>query len=75
MYGSNGAAPPTRADEVRFFTETWRYFQTLDRQIDSPTPIQGRWKIDGVGLPESVLRESSSTMRSGSCAGDQPALD
>ena len=50
-------APPTRADEVRFFTETWRYFQTLDRQIDSPTPIQGRWKIDGVGLPESVLRK------------------
>jgi predicted TIM-barrel fold metal-dependent hydrolase len=57
MYGSNGATPPTRADEVRFFTETWRYFQTLDRQIDSPTPIQGRWKIDGVGLPESVLRK------------------
>ena len=20
-------------------------------------PIQGRWKIDGVGLPESVLRK------------------
>ncbi|HTB56546.1 MAG TPA: hypothetical protein VLC06_01660, partial [Polyangia bacterium] len=57
MYGSNGADPPTRADEVRFFTETWRYFQTLDRQIDSPTPIQGRWKIDGIGLPEAVLRK------------------
>jgi predicted TIM-barrel fold metal-dependent hydrolase len=57
MYGSNGAAPPTRADEVRFFTETWRYFQTLDRQIESPTPIQGRWKIDGIGLPEPVLRK------------------
>ena len=57
MYGSNGATPPTRADEVRFFTETWRYFQTLDRQIESPTPIQGRWKIDGIGLPEPVLRK------------------
>ena len=57
MYGSNGAQPPTRADEVRFFTETWRYFETLDRQFDSPTPIQGRWKIDGVGLPERVLRK------------------
>ena len=57
MYGSNGAEPPTRADEVRFFTETWRYFETLDRQFESPTPIQGRWKIDGVGLPESVLRK------------------
>jgi predicted TIM-barrel fold metal-dependent hydrolase len=57
MYGSNGPAPPTRADEVRFFTSTWRYFETLDRQIESPTPIQGRWKIDGVGLPDSVLRK------------------
>jgi len=57
MYGSNGAEPPTRADEVRFFTETWRYFETLDRQFDSPTPIQGRWKIDGIGLSEPVLRK------------------
>jgi len=57
MYGSNGAGVPTRADEIRFFTSTWRYFQTPDRQFESPTPIQGRWKIDGVGLPESVLRK------------------
>ena len=26
-------------------------------QFESPTPIQGRWKIDGVGLPEAVLRK------------------
>ena len=51
MYGSTGPEPPTRADEVRFFTSTWRYFETPDRQFESPTPIQGRWKIDGVGLP------------------------
>jgi predicted TIM-barrel fold metal-dependent hydrolase len=57
MYGSNGADPPTRADEVRFFTSTWRYFETLDRQFESPTPIQGRWKIDGVGLPDAILRK------------------
>jgi predicted TIM-barrel fold metal-dependent hydrolase len=57
MYGSNGANPPTRADEVRFFTQTWRYFETLDRQFESPTPIQGRWKIDGVGLSEAILRK------------------
>ena len=57
MYGSTGADVPTRADEVRFFTSTWRYFETSDRQFESPTPIQGRWKIDGVGLPESVLRK------------------
>jgi predicted TIM-barrel fold metal-dependent hydrolase len=57
MFGSNGPEPPTRADEVRFFTSTWRYFETPDRQFESPTPIQGRWKIDGVGLPDSVLRK------------------
>ena len=57
MYGSNGENVPTRADEVRFFTATWRYFETSDKQFESPTPIQGRWKIDGVGLPESVLRK------------------
>ena len=28
-----------------------------DRQFESPTPIQGRWKIDGIGLPEPVLRK------------------
>jgi predicted TIM-barrel fold metal-dependent hydrolase len=55
MYGSTGESPPTRADEVRFFTATWRYFETADKQFESPTPIQGRWKIDGVGLPEPVL--------------------
>jgi predicted TIM-barrel fold metal-dependent hydrolase len=57
MYGSNGADPPTEADEKRFFTATWRYFETRDKHFESPTPIQGRWKIDGVGLPEAVLRK------------------
>jgi predicted TIM-barrel fold metal-dependent hydrolase len=57
MYGSNGANPPTEADEKRFFQATWRYFETRDKHFESPTPIQGRWKIDGVGLPEAVLRK------------------
>ncbi|MES1205806.1 MAG: amidohydrolase family protein [Pseudomonadota bacterium] len=57
MYGSNGPEPPTLADEDLFFRSTWRYFETADKQFASPTPIQGRWKIDGVGLPESILRK------------------
>ena len=57
MFGSNGTLPPTRADEERFFKATWRYFETSDKQFESPTPIQGRWKIDGIGLPESILRK------------------
>ncbi len=55
MYGSTGTAPPTDADERRFFQATTRYFETRDRQFEHPTPIQGRWKIDGVGLPDVVL--------------------
>ncbi len=57
MYGSNGASAPTLADERRFFDSTWRYFETRDKQFESPTPIQGKWKIDGIGLPEAVLRK------------------
>jgi predicted TIM-barrel fold metal-dependent hydrolase len=57
MFGSNGELPPTRADEERFFKSTWRYFETSDKQFESPTPIQGRWKIDGVGLPEGILKK------------------
>jgi predicted TIM-barrel fold metal-dependent hydrolase len=57
MYGSTGSEPATLADEDRFFTGTYRYFETADRAFDHPTPIQGRWKIDGVGLPESVLHK------------------
>jgi predicted TIM-barrel fold metal-dependent hydrolase len=57
MFGSNGEQPPTRADEERFYKSTWRYFETNDRQFESPTPIQGRWKIDGIGLPDPILRK------------------
>ena len=57
MYGSTGAEAATLADEERFFTATFRYFETRDRQFEHPTPIQGRWKIDGVGLSEPVLRK------------------
>jgi predicted TIM-barrel fold metal-dependent hydrolase len=57
MYGSNGADPPTAADERRFFVSTWRYFETRDKRFESPTPIQGRWNIDGVGLSDAILKK------------------
>jgi len=57
MLGSTGSTPPTEADVQRFFEMTWRYFETNERQFDHPTPIQGRWKIDGVGLPRPVLEK------------------
>jgi predicted TIM-barrel fold metal-dependent hydrolase len=57
MLGSTGATAPTPADVDHFFKSTWRYFETNDRSFAHPTPIQGRWKIDGVGLPKDVLKK------------------
>jgi predicted TIM-barrel fold metal-dependent hydrolase len=55
MLGSTGAAPPRPEDVERFFSSTWRWFETADRQIPSPTPIQGRWNVDGIALPREIL--------------------
>jgi predicted TIM-barrel fold metal-dependent hydrolase len=55
--GSSGSTPPTPEEERRFFEATWRFFETQDRQFDHPTPIQGDWKIDGIGLPRDVLEK------------------
>lgn len=57
MLGSTGAEPPTAADVERFFAAHWRWFETRDRGFAHPTPIQGRWTIDGIGLPPDVLRK------------------
>ncbi len=57
MLGSPGRFAPIAADIERFFSATWRYFETRDLQFDHPTPIQGNWKIDGIGLPADVLRD------------------
>jgi predicted TIM-barrel fold metal-dependent hydrolase len=53
--GSGGKTPPTARDVERFFEASRRYFETDDRNMDHPTPIQGNWKIDGIGLPRDVL--------------------
>ena len=57
MFGSNGKEPPTLADGERFYESVYRYLETEDQDIPSPTPIQGRWTIDGVGLPREVLEK------------------
>lgn len=57
VLGSSGSEPSTDADAVLFWTSTWRFFETHDRGIPSPTPIQGRWTIDGLGLPPAVLEK------------------
>lgn len=57
MLGSTGAEPPTLPEIERFWTATFRYYESNDRAFAHPTPIQGRWTIDAVGLPPAVLRK------------------
>jgi Amidohydrolase len=47
----------TLEENKEFYNIHWRYLQTNDKQFDHPTPIQGKWKIDGIGLEESVLKK------------------
>ena len=55
-----GAGPRKRftKEEDRWFYQVhWRYLQTNDKQFDHPTPIQGDWKIDAVGLDKTILEK------------------
>lgn len=55
--GSVSPQPPGFADALEFFHRHRRYFETADRQFEHPTPIQGRWRIDGIDLPLATLRK------------------
>jgi len=47
----------TKEEHRNFYETHWRYFQTRDRHFNHPTPIQGDWKIDGIGLDKNVLKK------------------
>jgi predicted TIM-barrel fold metal-dependent hydrolase len=55
MFGSTGREPPTPEDEQRFFDGCYRWLETRDKDIPTPTRIQGRWNVDGIGLPREIL--------------------
>ena len=57
MLGSNGEREPTMADVGPFYAAHFRYFETNDRGIAHPSPIQGDWTVDGVGLEPKVLNK------------------
>ena len=44
-------------DQKHFYDAHYRFFETNERQIDHPFPIQGRWKVDGIGLPGDLLEK------------------
>jgi predicted TIM-barrel fold metal-dependent hydrolase len=55
-----GAGPDkafTDAENKAFFQIHWRFFQTKDQQFDHPTPIQGKWKINGIGLEKTACQK------------------
>jgi predicted TIM-barrel fold metal-dependent hydrolase len=49
--------PGGREEMLRFFDGTWRFFETRDRHIPSPTPATGTHDLEGLGLPRSVLEK------------------
>ncbi|MCB9732902.1 MAG: amidohydrolase family protein [Deltaproteobacteria bacterium] len=55
MLGSVGDVPSTMADVKPFYDAHWRFFEGTEKGIAHPTPIQGRWTIDAIGLPDDVL--------------------
>jgi predicted TIM-barrel fold metal-dependent hydrolase len=57
VLGAGEARGHTRADVDRFFGASWEFFETAHRGFEHPTPIQGRWTIDGIDLPENVLEK------------------
>ena len=61
MLGSPDGTVKTRDDAKRYFKDHWAYLETDAKQIDNPTPIQGRWKIDAINLPPDVLQKIYST--------------
>ena len=55
--GSVSEKEPTIADAIIFFNRHWKYFETDERQMAHPTPIQGDWKVDGINIPQNVLQK------------------
>jgi predicted TIM-barrel fold metal-dependent hydrolase len=56
MLGSFGEEPNKREEVGPFFSAHYRWLET-DADQPSPTPIQGRWKIHGIDLPNEVLEK------------------
>ncbi|MEM9069417.1 MAG: amidohydrolase family protein [Myxococcota bacterium] len=55
VLGSAGTDIDTIDRVPAFFHAHWRYFETNDRDFAHPTPIQGDWTIDGIGLERAEL--------------------
>ena len=64
MFGTdatpNGTQVPQQDLKPPMYQAYFRFLETLDEYFDyapSPTPPQGRWRIYGIGLPDSILKK------------------
>jgi predicted TIM-barrel fold metal-dependent hydrolase len=57
MLGSTGADVPTMEDVGPFYEAHFRFLETHTRDLPHPTPVQGDWSVDGIGLPAAVLQK------------------
>jgi predicted TIM-barrel fold metal-dependent hydrolase len=57
MLGSTGAEVPTMKDVSPFYEAHFNFLETHTRDLPHPTPVQGDWSIDGIGLPAPALRK------------------
>lgn len=56
MLGTTDGTDPTREDALLFFLRHWDFFETAGRGLAHPSPIQGRWTVDGLNLPRDILQ-------------------
>jgi len=55
--GSVSETPVGPDEAVKFYQAHFRFFETDLTNIDHPTPIQGRWKVNAIHLPKEILRK------------------
>ena len=55
--GSVSPDPQGYPEAVEFYRDHRRFFESAKRQMKHPTPIQGRWRINGIDLPLPILKK------------------
>ena len=72
LFGTDGVPPVTE------LIPHWRFLETFDEDFpyeDNPFPPQGLWNINGIGLPDDVLKKVYSENAARLIPGVQRALD
>ena len=57
MLGSSGSDVPGMEDVKPFFDAHFEFLESQARDLRHPTPVQGDWSIDGVGLSAPILQK------------------